>query len=196
MGALIWLTSALSAVNALVLRLGLWLGATCVALMVASILIQVFFRYVLGNALAWPEELARFLMLWMTGLMAPTAYRQGGFVGIDLLVRLLPRAVAAGLALVLLGVAMAVLVMGFRIGWAEVTGFGGRFETDALRVPVSWDLSEWKKVPRAWTMASLAVGVTIMIAVTAELMLRAVVRMLGGGDRLPMIEGSVTAGAE
>lgn len=196
MGALIWLTSALSAVNALVLRLGLWLGATCVALMVTSILIQVFFRYVLGNALAWPEELARFLMLWMTGLMAPTAYRQGGFVGIDLLVRLLPRAVAAGLALVLLGVAMAVLVMGFRIGWAEVTGFGGRFETDALRVPVSWDLSEWKKVPRAWTMASLAVGVTIMIAVTAELMLRAVVRMLGGGDRLPMIEGSVTAGAE
>lgn len=196
MGALIGLTSALGWGNAAVLALGRWLGVVCVAGMVAAILIQVFYRYVLGNALAWPEELARFLMLWMTGLMAPTAYRQGGFVGIDMLVRLLPRALAALLALALLGVAMAVLLVGFRIGWAEVTGFGGRFETDALRVPVSWDLSEWKKVPRSWTMTSLAVGVTLMIAVTAELMLRAIVRLLGGGDRLPVIEGSATAGAE
>jgi len=33
--------------------------------MVIVILLQVFFRYVLNNALPWPDELARFLMLWM-----------------------------------------------------------------------------------------------------------------------------------
>ncbi len=39
--------------------------------MVVCILIQVFFRYVLNNALPWPDEAARFLMLWMTGFIAP-----------------------------------------------------------------------------------------------------------------------------
>ena len=33
----------------------------------------------------WTEEGARFGMLWMTGLMAPLAYRMGGFVSIDML---------------------------------------------------------------------------------------------------------------
>jgi flavin reductase (DIM6/NTAB) family NADH-FMN oxidoreductase RutF len=73
---------------------GPWLGALCMGLMVVIILTQVFFRYVLGNALAWPEEASRFLMLWMTGLMAAPRYRRGGFVAIDMLVRLLPRMVA------------------------------------------------------------------------------------------------------
>ncbi|QYK40637.1 MAG: TRAP transporter small permease subunit [Paracoccaceae bacterium] len=198
MGVLVGLAAALGALNAAVLAAGRWIGAVCMAVMVGAILIQVFWRYVLGNALPWPEEVARFLMLWATGLMAPTAYRQGGFVGIDMVVRLLPRVVAAGLTLLLLGVALAVLLVGFRIGWAEVTGFGGRFEMDAFRVPTGWGAEglEWTKVTRAWMMASLAVGVTIMIAVTVELMLRCVATMVGAGDRLPAIAGAAVGGAE
>ena len=60
-------------------------------LMVIVILLQVFFRYVLNNALPWPDELARFLMLWMTGFIAPSAYRWGGFVSIEMLPQLLPK---------------------------------------------------------------------------------------------------------
>ena len=45
-----------------------------------------FFRYVLNNALPWPDEVARFLMLWMTALIAPSAYRWGGFVSIDMII--------------------------------------------------------------------------------------------------------------
>ena len=59
--------------------------------MVIVILVQVFFRYVLNNALPWPDELARFLMLWMTGFIAPSAYRWGGFVSIEMLPQLLPK---------------------------------------------------------------------------------------------------------
>ena len=72
-----------------------WLGrsvsAIALALMVFVILLQVFCRYVLGNALPWPDEAARFCMLWLTGLMAPVALRQGGFVAIDTLATFLPR---------------------------------------------------------------------------------------------------------
>ena len=62
--------------NNVVLKIGRGIGIIAIALMVVAILIQVFFRYVLNNALPWPDEAARFCMLWMTGLMAPTALRE------------------------------------------------------------------------------------------------------------------------
>jgi TRAP-type transport system small permease protein len=196
MSILLGLTRLLSIINAAVLTAGRAIGTACVAVMVIFILIQVFFRYVLGNALPWSEEGARFLMLWMTGLMAPTAFRRGGFVSIDMMVMFLPKAIAAMLQLVLLGLSLVVLMVGFKIGWAEVTGFGGRFATDALWVPTNFSFTEWMKVPRGWTMASLATGVTLLIAVNVELILRSVVQLLGATDRLPEIADQVSLGAE
>ena len=69
--------------NATLLRIGRTLGWIAMALMVAIILAQVFWRYVLDAALPWPEEAARGLMIWMMALVAPTAYRWQGFVAID-----------------------------------------------------------------------------------------------------------------
>ncbi len=64
--------------NSFMLKIGRNLAWIAIFLMVIVILLQVFFRYVLNNALPWPDELARFLMLWMTGFIAPSAYRWGG----------------------------------------------------------------------------------------------------------------------
>ena len=197
MGLVLAIATILGRINAALLTLGRGLGAACVALMVVFILMQVWFRYVMGNALPWSEEAARFLMLWMAGLMAPTAWRHGGFVGIDMLVVLLPRVLAQVLALALLGVALSVLWVAFGIGWREVTGFSGRFATDALWVPTALDFSTWMKVPRAWAYASMVVGAGLLIAVTVELMLRAVVTLAGAGVRLPVIAGAAKGeGAE
>lgn len=192
---LLGLTNGLGGVNAVLLSLGRWLGAICVALMVVFILAQVFFRYVLGNALPWPEEAARFLMLWMTGLMAPTALRRGGFVSIEMLVRLLPRRGSALLSLVLLVLSLVVLIVGFKIGWSEVTGLGGRFTTDSLSVP-ALDFSGWVKVPKAWMMASLLTGLGLMILVSVELILRSVVILVGGDEALILIPESAVGGTE
>ena len=78
-------------INTFFLRIGRQIAWIAILLMVIVIIIQVFFRYVLNNALPWPDEVARFLMLWMTGLIAPSAYRWGGFVSIDMLQRFLPK---------------------------------------------------------------------------------------------------------
>lgn len=169
--------------NDIVLPVGRALAVVAIALMVAAILTQVFFRYVLNNALPWPDEAARFMMLWMTGLIAPDAYRRGGFVAIDMLERALPRAAAALLSLLLLAISGVVLAMAVRIGWSEVTGFGGRFDTASLYLPLP---DGWFRVPRSWMMASLLVGVVLLLIVNLELILRALLRLLGVRDLHPL----------
>ncbi|WP_170427701.1 TRAP transporter small permease [Ruegeria arenilitoris] len=195
MGGLTSVLAPIAFVNETVLRLGRAVGVVAIALMVIAILIQVFFRYVLGNALPWPDEAARFCMLWMTGLMAPTAFRRGGFVAIDMVPLMLPRAVGRILNILLLLVSLAVLLVAVNIGWSEVTGFGGKFATAALYLPTSFGFDEWFRIPRSWMMASLLVGVILLISVNIELILRAFITLLGGGHLLPDI-ADAPVGAE
>jgi TRAP-type transport system small permease protein len=192
--ALLALCHGLGRINGALLALGRWIGATCLGLMVIAILAQVFFRYVMNSALAWPEEASRFLMLWSTGLMAPTAFRRGGFVAIDMLVRLLPRLVATALSVFLMAVTILVLWISLGIGWSEVTGIGGRFETDSLWIPTNLGLSAWMKVPKGWMMASLLVGVVLLLLVAVELALRNIYALMRGPDGLQDIPETITLG--
>lgn len=196
MGALLAVMTPLRLVNEALLKLGRAIGVFAVAAMVVAILIQVFFRYVLNSALPWPDEAARFCMLWMTGLMAPTAFRRGGFVAIDTLVRLLPIRIGALISLLLLFVSLGVLFVAVQIGLSEVTGFAGKFATASLYVPTDFSFDSWLRVPRSWMMASILVGIVLLISVNVELILRAIVRMMGGGDRLPEISFAEQVGAE
>ncbi|MDZ4089463.1 MAG: TRAP transporter small permease subunit [Tabrizicola sp.] len=195
MTALLAICNGLGLINGALLALGRWFGAVCLGLMVVVILAQVFFRYVVNNALPWPEEASRFLMMWSTALMAPTAFRRGGFVAIDMVIRLLPRLVATGLSVFLMGVTILVLWIALGIGWSEVTGLGGRFETDSLRVPVSLDLATWMKVPKSWMMASLLVGVALLLLVAVELALRNLYALIWGPETLREIAGTITLGS-
>jgi TRAP-type C4-dicarboxylate transport system permease small subunit len=196
MKALSNLTNLLGRLNAAVLMVGLWLGAGALGIMLFFMLMQVFFRYFLGNALPWSEEASRFLMLWMTGLLVPTAFRQGGFVAIGMIIDHLPRLLSTLITFTFLLLSATVLYVGMRIGWNEVTGIGGRFAMSAIAVPTSFDLSTWMKVPRGWMMASLAVGVTLMFVVNIELLLRAFLKLLGHDRELMPIRIAGQLGAE
>lgn len=196
MNFLLALATVLKAINDLLLRIGRGIGVVAVAAMVVAILIQVFFRYILNNALPWPDEAARFCMLWMTGLMAPTAFRSGGFVAIDVIDSLLPSKALQLLQIILLVVCLVVLIFAVQIGWKEVNGLGGRFATASLYVPTSFGFDEWYRVPRSWMMLSLFVGVVLLILVNVELILRRVISLFGGGESLPAIGGPVSGGAE
>lgn len=196
MTALSNLTNLIGRLNAAVLVVGLWLGAGALGIMLFFMLMQVFFRYFLGNALPWSEEASRFLMLWMTGLLVPTAFRQGGFVAIGMIIDHLPRLLSTLITFVFLMLSATVLYVGMRIGWNEVTGIGGRFAMSAIAVPTSFDLSTWMKVPRGWMMASLAVGVTLMFVVNIELILRALLKLTGHDRNLMPIHIAGQLGAE
>ncbi|SMY09132.1 TRAP transporter small permease [Flavimaricola marinus] len=156
-------------------------------IMVCLILGQVFFRYVLNDAPAWTEEGARFGMLWMTGLMAPLAYRRGGFVAIDMLERALPRLLSGLLSLALLALSLWVLIVMLDKGINNhVFSLSGRGNSPSLRIPLNYLGEGWEAIrfKNSWVYAGLATGVALLILVNIELMLRQVITLLGGGDRL------------
>ena len=186
----------LSALNHYALAMGRAIGIVAVAFMVIAILVQVFFRYVLNNALPWPDEAARFCMLWMTALMAPTALRTGGFVAIDSIDVLLPKAVSAILSVSLLFISLLVLIVAVTIGYGEVTGIGGRFATASLYVPLSPGLDEWYRIPRSWMMLSLLTGIVLLISVNVELILSKCAQLAGPEYHLPAIAPSRPTGGE
>jgi len=181
--------------NDILLPIGRTIAVGCIALMVLCILIQVFFRYVLNNALPWPDEAARFLMLWMTGLIAPSAYRVGGFVAIDMFERALPRAIAALVSLILLAISLAVLLTAVQIGWKHVNS-GWLFSSATLWVPLDWIGGTSFKVKLAWMYMSLWIGFVLLTIVNIELILRSLVSLFGGRETLKPLAEIDIAGAE
>lgn len=196
MKAVFAVLNLLRPLNSGLLAVGRWLGVFAIGVMVAAILIQVFFRYVLGSALPWPDEAARFFMLWMTGLMAPTAFRNGGFVAIDFIDAVIKGKTMHLLQFALLLISLTVLIVGVQIGYKEVTGLGGRFTTASLYLPTSLTFDDWYRIPRSWMMLSLLVGIVLLILVNIELLLERFVRLLGMGGRLPARSGLPVGGSE
>ena len=59
--------------------------------LVIIVLYSVFSRYILNSSIAWAEELSRFLMVWMICTGTITAYYHHEHLGLDLLVKLIPK---------------------------------------------------------------------------------------------------------
>ena len=181
-------------VNDIAGRIGRALSVFAIAVMVIVILTQVFFRYVLNNALPWPDEAARFMMLWLTGLMAPVAMRQGGMVAITSVLESFPRPLFKLTSLMLLCLSLLVLIVGFQLGWKHVNS-GWLFSSSSLKVPLFLIGMKSVKIKLAWMYMSLFTGVCLMILVNVELILRALVTSFGGGDRLrPVVAGGADRG--
>jgi TRAP-type C4-dicarboxylate transport system permease small subunit len=84
-----------------------------VAVLVLDVLWQVFTRFVLDNPSTWTEELAVFMLIWVSLLGAAVALNRGAHLGIDYFVGKLPdRAKLATEVVVFLSVALfSLLVM-------------------------------------------------------------------------------------
>ncbi|MEM9435200.1 MAG: TRAP transporter small permease subunit [Pseudomonadota bacterium] len=195
MKAILAANSALAAVLSIVLAIGRQISIGLMGLMVLVILIQVFFRYVMNSALPWPDEAARFMMLWLTGLVAPSAYRWGGFVAIEMLPQMLPKKLGALLAFFLLILAGLVLYTAIGLGWNHVNS-GWLFNSSSLKIPLDLIGMGVVRIKLAWMYMSLFVGVCLLFAVNIELILRALLTFAGYEDELPVITQDEMLGAE
>ena len=172
-------------INTFILRIGRQIAWMAILLMVIVIIIQVFFRYVLNNALPWPDEVARFLMLWMTGLIAPSAYRWGGFVSIDMLQRFLPKILSNILVFLILIISLTVLLIGFEMGLKHINA-GWIFSSSSIKLPYSLLGGKTEAMKLAWMYMSLPIGILLLISVNIELTLKTILSTFSSQINFPL----------
>lgn len=78
---------------------------------------QVFSRYALNHSIFWSEELARFLLVWLTFLGASVVYRRGGHASIEILYDLFPLSIQKITSIIIHLVALAFFVVMIIYGW-------------------------------------------------------------------------------
>ena len=72
-------------------RLNDYVGIIFICVMLIAVAVQVFYRYVLNNPLPWPEELARYLFVWITYIGLVKVVRENSHYRIDFLLLRMPK---------------------------------------------------------------------------------------------------------
>lgn len=138
------------------------LAALCVLAFVAMFCLgiaTVVFRFLLESSLAFPDELIRYLFIWLVFLGSAIAFRRNMHAAIGLLVSNLPaglrRLAMLGSTLVSTGFFAIVLIAGLH--YAE---------------SASDQISPALEVSMSWVMASVPAGMAILIIYGIELFVR------------------------
>ena len=180
----------LDTINTRVLLFGRTIGLVALGLMVLVILAQIFFRYVLNNALPWPEEAARGLMIWMMALVAPSAYRYTGFVSIDMLHDLIPARLKNYLVLAILLLCSFVSVIMLQHAWSHFSA-PLLFDSSGLNrllqdTGINQLLGTKIQFRTAYIYLAMSVLLMLILMVSLELILRQLARIIWGNERFPI----------
>jgi len=114
------------------------LMALALAVMVVLVLGNVILRYGFNSGIAESEDIARFLFIWMTFIGAVLGVRERAHLGMDAIVKLLPRSGKRLFALVSHVLMLAVTGM-FLVGcWAQMRQNTDVMAMGAVEYPLSW----------------------------------------------------------
>ncbi|MDJ0781879.1 MAG: TRAP transporter small permease [Desulfosarcinaceae bacterium] len=117
-------------------------------------IVQVFYRYVLNNALSWTEEASLWMMVWISFLILPVAYRKGLNISMMLFRNMLKRNRVEYIIRCLLHlIVMLIALVCLHQAWQMYRG-GHRLELPALEVSKAW---VYIVMPPAWVLLTLAV---------------------------------------
>ena len=110
-----------------------------VAIMSATIILQVIFRYVFKSSLSWSEELARYVVVWVIFIGSSIGVKRGSHVGVEALVLVLPKkaqAIIKYLAIVI-SIVFCVIVIYASTGIIQKQIVGHQV-SPAMRIPMWW----------------------------------------------------------
>jgi len=114
---------------------------------------QVFYRYVLNNALSWSEEASLWMMVWITFIILPIAYRKG--LNISMMFfrdRLDRNRFEFSIRCLFHLIVILIAVVCFDQAWEMYRG-GSRIELPALEISKAW---VYAIMPPAWLLLILA----------------------------------------
>jgi TRAP-type C4-dicarboxylate transport system permease small subunit len=113
--------------------------AILLVMMSVTVFMNVIFRYFLNQAIAWYEEVSRFLLIWIVFLGAVLAYIRKDHLGLDVILYYLkPRAkqVVILLSDLLVIIALAIMVQG---GFAmALDSLASGWVASSIPIPYGW----------------------------------------------------------
>lgn len=127
-----------------------WLAFVIFWAMAAVVFLQFFSRYVLNDSVAWTEEIARYLLIWVTFVGGAVAMRRRSHIAVEVLLHFLsPPAVRV------LGFLIDVLVVGFvaLLSWYAI------LITERMQIQ-TMTVIEW---PMSIVYGGVAVGCFLML---------------------------------
>lgn len=114
-----------------------WAVVILLGILTVLVFSQVFFRYVIESGLTWSDEVARYILVWVTFLGASLGARTKALIGLEVVVNLLrgiPKRLAIEMAMfVTVGFLVFVVIYG-----AQLTVVGHDQFSPALFVRMSW----------------------------------------------------------
>ena len=128
-------------------------------IMTVTVLLGVFFRYVVRSPLGWSEELSRYVMIWMALLSVALCIWRHEHVGVTMFVKKIPRIAAKALILVSNVMVMYFLFVLTRYGF--IMAEGGKMQlSTALNTSMEW-----------WLMAVPVSALLCMIMLSCKMIL-------------------------
>jgi len=116
-------------------------------------IVQVFYRYVLNNALSWSEEASLWMMVWITFIILPVAYHKGLNISMMLFRDMLKKNRFEYIIRCFFHcIVITIGVVCFAQAWQMFQG-GSRIELPALEVSKAW---VYAIMPPAWIFLILA----------------------------------------
>ena len=106
-----------------------------IALLALFVVLQVFARYVFNHPLMWPEEICRYLQIWMVMLGAAVVMRRGGHLAIDIVTAMLPPKVKKITDIIVFAAVIIFFCIVFWFG-IQVAQNAGRQTSPAVGIPM------------------------------------------------------------
>ena len=114
---------ALASTSEALIRLTHNLSAVLLALASILVFYQVITRFVLGDAAAWSEILARAVIIWTVFMVSGAAIRFGQMIPIDAIKNMAPKRAQIWLTrLVTIATLLATSTIFLLLGWTDLTG--------------------------------------------------------------------------
>lgn len=136
-------------------------AAAALVLALASMSLQVVFRYLLDDSLVWAEEVARYSLVWSSMLGAAVAYRRLQHVAVTEFVALVPAVMQR-----LIGRVATLLAIGFGalLAWQGMALCMRNFARNQLSTALQIDI--------AWMQLSIPVAGLLLIIAGVEALTR------------------------
>lgn len=114
-----------------------WAVVLLAVALIAALAVSIFFRYVVGRALSWPEEISLMLFAWLTLLSGSLGVREGFHVRLTLLIDRLPSEAARYLEIL---TTLSIALFGLMLIYSGVDLLARTMEhlTPTLRLSLDW----------------------------------------------------------